>query len=231
VIGEEQISLSASAFVSDAIFFMKRNNIRRIVVRDGDKIYGVFSVDEALHHILDNTTDVRLVDAKKKKPIMEESLDLKRIVKRMVEENSDFVLVGNKIITEKSVVSMFDWKDVKERVSDISNEGITLPPYTKLFTAIEIMIKRGIRHLIIADKKPIGILSSRDIVFSYGQVSLSTEISNFIQPSLVSVPCYLEVREAVNLMLSRNVGTIITTNSSVKLFTLRDLIKVISKYL
>ncbi|BBG26845.1 CBS domain-containing protein [Sulfuracidifex tepidarius] len=231
MLGEEQISLSSSAFVSDAIFFMKRNNIRRIVVRDNQETYGVFTVDEALHHILEGTVDIKLIEARKKKPIAEEDFDLKRIVSRMVKENSDFVLVDKKIVTEKDVVKSFDWDLVDEVVSSISNEGIVIPPYTRLFTAIEIMVKKGVRHLVIGEKEPMGVLSARDVVFSYGEIGLNAETSSFIQPSLVSVSGDMKLREAVKIMLSRNVGAVIVREDQVKLFTLRDLIKVISKHM
>ncbi|BBG24090.1 hypothetical protein IC006_1391 [Sulfuracidifex tepidarius] len=231
MLGEEQISLSSSAFVSDAIFFMKRNNIRRIVVRDNQETYGVFTVDEALHHILEGTVDIKLIEARKKKPIAEEDFDLKRIVSRMVKENSDFVLVDKKIVTEKDVVKSFDWDLVDEVVSSISNEGIVIPPYTRLFTAIEIMVKKGVRHLVIGEKEPMGVLSARDVVFSYGEIGLNAETSSFIQPSLVSVSGDMKLREAVKIMLSRNVGAVVVREDQVKLFTLRDLIKVISKHM
>ncbi len=231
MLGEEQISLSSSAFVSDAIFFMKRNNIRRIVVRDGEKAYGVFTVDEALYHILEGTVDIRLVDARKKKPVVEEAFDMKRVVSRMIKENLDFVLLNKRIVTEKDVVKCFDWDVVEEVVSSISNEGIVIPPYTRLFMAIETMVKRGVRHLVIGERKPMGVLSARDVVFSYGEIGLNAEVSSFIQPSLVSVSGDTRVSEAVKLMLSRNVGAVVVNDEEVKLFTLRDLIKVISKYI
>jgi len=230
VIGEEQISLSSSAFVSDAIFFMKRNNIRRIVVRDKDDVRGVFTVDDAMYHIMEGSLDVRLVDAKMRKPVREDSGDYDKIVRKMVSENTDFVLVKNRIVTEKDLVRTFQWSRVEGEVSSISNPGIVLPPYTKVFTALETMIKRGVRHLVIGDKEAMGVLSARDVVFSYGGINLNGEISQFIQPSLISVPENFKIEEAVKIMMERNVGAMVVKGTVIKLFTLRDLIKVISKH-
>lgn len=223
--GSDIISLECNATVEDAIFFMKRNNIRRIVVTCSSKIQGIFTVDEALKNMV-YKSEARLKDIELKKPVFVENNDLKEITKKMLENSSDSVIYKDKIITEKDIVFNYDFDDDKTSVSSISNRCISVEGFTNLFTAVEIMIKNRIRHLPVIEKSPLGMLSARDVVYYYSQtLNLDVPVRDVMTPYLVSVNPEVTVTEAVKIMRERNIGSLYVLEN--KLVTLRDFIKYI----
>ncbi|MDT7861690.1 MAG: CBS domain-containing protein [Saccharolobus sp.] len=232
--GSEIISLNPNAYVLDILYFMRRNNIRRIVISDSNKVIGVFTVDNAIRQILENKLEVKVSEIKLKKPVFVKNNNIKEIVNTMLSLNSDFVIYSNKyIITEKDVIRNFNWNLVKEKVSEISREAIIVEPFTKISTCIEIMLRNSIRHLPVVNGIPLGIVSARDIAYSYDIISLNSRVENIMNVNLVSVEEDSYVKDSVKLMIERNIGSIIVKTGikrKVKIFTNRDLIRLIHNY-
>ncbi|TRM84064.1 histidine kinase, partial [Sulfolobus sp. A20-N-G8] len=163
--GSEIISLNPNAYVIDVIYFMKRNNIRRLVISDSSQIIGVFTIDIALKQILENKMEAKMNEIKLKKPVSVKSNDIKNIVTAMLTENSDFVIYTNKyIITERDIISNFNWEKIKEKNWEIARKAIVVEPFTKISTCAEKMLGNSIRHLPVVLDLPLGIVSARDIV-------------------------------------------------------------------
>ncbi|MEM3306101.1 MAG: CBS domain-containing protein [Saccharolobus sp.] len=231
--GSEIISLNSNAYVIDVLYFMRRNNIRRLVVSDSNKIIGVFTVEDALRYILENRLEAKLSEIKLRKPIIVNSNYIKDIIDSIIKNNSDFVIYRNKyIITEKDIIKNFNWNLINQNVENISKEAIVVEPFTKISTCIEIMLKSLIRHLPVVERIPIGIISARDIVYSYDSISINNSVDKIMKVDLVKVNSNTEVRNVVELMIKRNIGSVIVNSGkSVRILTNRDLIRLAHKYL
>ena len=222
--GREIISVDPDAYVIDALFFMKRNNIRRIVVSRSNNILGIFSVDEALYHIINNDVESKLKDAKLKFPVIVKSNELKEIMRSMIDNDTDAVIYDNKIITYKDVISQIDWSKSNALIGELSKEAIFVEPYTKIKTVGELMLKNKIRHMPVYDKFLNGIVSSRDIVYNY-DIDLNLSINKIMIVEVYSVSKEESLHTVVSTMIKRNIGSVIVTNSkNIEIVTLKDLV-------
>ncbi|BFI76442.1 CBS domain-containing protein [Sulfurisphaera ohwakuensis] len=222
--GREIISVDPDAYVIDALFFMKRNNIRRIVVSRSNNILGIFSVDEALYHIINNDVESKLKDAKLKFPVIVKSNELKEITRSMIINDTDSVIYDNKIITYKDVISQIDWSKSNALIGELSKEAIFVEPYTKIKTVGELMLKNKIRHMPVYDKFLYGIVSSRDIVYNY-DIDLNLSISKIMIVEVYSVSKEESLHTVVSTMIKRNIGSVIVTDSkNIEIVTLKDLV-------
>ncbi|AOL15814.1 histidine kinase [Sulfolobus sp. A20] len=235
--GSEIISLNPNAYVIDVIYFMKRNNIRRLVISDSSKIIGVFTIDIALKQILENKMEAKMNEIKLKKPVSVKSNDIKNIVTAMLTENSDFVIYTNKyIITERDIISNFNWEKIKEKNWEIARKAIVVEPFTKISTCAEKMLGNSIRHLPVVLDLPLGIVSARDIVYSFeSMMSLNSNVEKIMNVNLVVGDAEDYVRDSVEMMLKRKVGSLIVKSKDNKketlIFTNRDLIRLIDRYI
>lgn len=202
---------------------MARNNIRRIVVYCNNKIYGIFTVDEALRNLLFKS-EARLRDVELKKAVKIPSADIIHVVKSMVENNVDSVIYDDKIITEKDVVFSYDFP--KAYVNNIAKEALYIAPYTNVISAIEIMVKNSIRHLPVIEKEPVGMLSARDILYYYAQkYTVDVPVMEVMNPHLICVNENYPMNEAVKVMKEYNIGSLCINKN--KIVTLRDFIRYI----
>jgi CBS domain-containing protein len=218
--GSDIISLDCNSSVYDAIFFMKRRNIRRIVITCERNPLGIFTVDEALRQIL-YSTETKLKDVKLKEIIKISKNDIKEIVDAMVLNGVDAVILDNKIITEKDVVFAINWGDLQ--ISKISKDAITIESYSSMITAIEIMLKHNIRHLPVIEKEPRGMLSARDIVYYYcDNLTLDSLVSQLMTPNLVYANENFSLRDGINLMKKYGIGSLFIKPK--KIVTFKDFI-------
>jgi CBS domain-containing protein len=221
--GSKIISISCESTIDEAIFFMARNNIRRIVVYCNNKIYGIFTVDEALRNLLFKS-EARLRDVELKKAVKISSTDVVHVVKSMVENSVDSVIYDDKIITEKDVVFSYDFPKVN--VNNIAKEALQITPYTNVISAIEIMVKNSIRHLPVIEKEPVGMLSARDILYYYAQkYTVDVPVMDVMNPHLICVNENYPMSEAVKVMKEYNIGSLCINKN--KIVTLRDFIRYI----
>ncbi|EZQ03210.1 signal transduction protein [Candidatus Acidianus copahuensis] len=224
--GSEIISISCNSTVEEAIFFMKRNNIRRIVVICEDKIEGIFTVDEALSNLIYRSEE-RLGKISLKPAIKVKSSSYIDVVKSMIEQDVDSVIYKNKIITEKDVVFTYEWGD--EYADSLSHEAISVEGFTSLVTAINIMVKQKIRHLPVIEREPLGMLSARDILYYYSEkLDLNVSVRDVMTPKIIEINKGTTMTEAVKIMKENNIGSLMT---GLKIITLRDFIKYIYRHI
>ncbi|QKQ99655.1 CBS domain-containing protein [Metallosphaera tengchongensis] len=229
--GSDIISLDCSSTVLDTIFFMKRNNVRRIVVTCESKLYGIFTVDEALREILERSVEERLRDVKLKKIITVRSNDPFEISRSMITGSVDSVIHYGKIITEKDVVRDYQWNN-EEKIYSLGVKALTIEGFTRVSTAAEIMVRNSIRHLPVVDDEPVGMLSSRDIVYRFSdKLNLQEEAKQVMIPFIVKGDKEMTLREGVDLMLKRGVGSLVVPDKEgLYIITFKDLIKHIYMY-
>ncbi|MBP1358295.1 MAG: CBS domain-containing protein [Sulfolobus sp.] len=222
--GNEIISIDPDAYVIDALDFMKRNNIRRIVVSRGNTIYGIFSVDEALYHIMNNDIECKLKDAKLKKPVISPSNNLKEILLTMTKYDVDSIIYKNKIITYKSLIKSFDWSNIDTPIGEISKEAIVVEPYTKIKLVGELMLKNKIRHIPVYENYLYGVVSSRDLVYNYN-LDFNLSINKIMVIEVFKVDKEEPISSVAKNLIKRNIGSVIVTNSKkIEIATLKDLI-------
>ncbi len=215
------MSLECGASALDAMFFMKNRNVRRIVVTCSGKLIGLFTVDEAIRQIL-FSTETRLMDVKLKPLVYVESNEPREIATAMVKGGVDAVLYKGKIITEKDVVFSLPWG--KEKVSLLAKPAITVESFTSTPSAIEIMTTHSIRHLPVVEKEPRGMVSARDVVYFYVEkLEVEVPVSQVMTPGLVTVDEDTTLERAVNLMKSKDIGSLFVNGK--KIITFRDFIR------
>nr|MCG2909137.1 CBS domain-containing protein [Stygiolobus sp.] len=134
----EAIELDCEAFVTDATSFMKQNKVRRIVVVDNSqnkKILGVLTVDEVLHHILNNTVETKLKYAVLREPIIMKNFDIKVFIKEMLSKNTDNIIIDTEkvryIVTYKDLIRLIDWSRSGDTITSIAKKALSVERYTK----------------------------------------------------------------------------------------------------
>lgn len=223
--GKKVISIDPEAYVIDALFFMKRNNIRRIIVSRGNEIFGVFTVDEALYHIMSNDVECKLRDAKLKRPVIVESNELREVVRNMIEQDVDSVIYRDQVITYKDVVSDLDWGNINLPIGEVSKDAITVEPFTKIKTVGELMLMNKIRHVPIYEKYLYGIVSARDLVYNY-DIDFNLSVSKIMIVEVYYVNSDELVSDVVATIIKRNIGSVVVINSKkIQIVTLKDLVK------
>lgn len=98
------------------------------------------------------------------------------------------------------------------------------------------MLGNSIRHLPVVLDLPLGIVSARDIVYSFeSMMSLNSNVEKIMNVNLVVGDAEDYVRDSVEMMLKRKVGSLIVKSKDNKketlIFTNRDLIRLIDRYI
>ncbi|BBL48171.1 CBS domain-containing protein [Metallosphaera sedula] len=229
--GSEIISLDCSSTVLDTIFFMKTNRIRRIVVTCDGKMVGLFTVDEAMRQILERSVEDKLSNVKLKRIVQVSNPDAIEIARAMMQNSVDAVITDGKIVTEKDLVRGYEWGE-EEKIFDLAVRAITVEGFTRLSTAAEIMVRNSIRHLPVVEDQPLGMISARDVVYRFSdKLTLQEEVKQVMVPYLVKGDSNLSLREGVELMMQKGVGSLVfSVDHSLYIVTLKDLIKHIYVY-
>lgn len=89
------------------------------------------------------------------------------------------------------------------------------------------------RVVVLKEEKPIGIVSTRDVVASFSEYGLdiiNLKAKDIMSQDLVSVSPNEEVNEVVRLMLSKGIGgvPIVDNNVLVGIFTEREVLKLLT---
>jgi predicted transcriptional regulator len=227
----EAIELDCEAFVTDAISFMKQNNVRRIVVVDNSqnkKILGVLTVDEVLHHILNNTVETKLKYAVLREPIIMKNFDIKVFIKEMLSKNTDNIIIDTEkvryIVTYKDLIRLIDWSRSDDTITSIAKKAISVERYTKIRTAISLMLNHKIRHLPVYEDTLYGIISARDIVYRYLELDLNNDdVSKIMVINVFNVSPDDKIYDVVTELMKRNIGSVIVDERQI--VTLKDLLE------
>lgn len=227
----ETIELDCEAFITDAISFMKQNNVRRIVVVDNSqnkKVLGVLTVDGVLHHILNNTVETKLKYAVLREPVIMKNFDIKVAINEMLSRNIDNVIIDigkvRYIVTYKDLIRLIDWSKTDDRIGSIAKNAISVERYTKIRTAMSLMLNHKIRHLPVYEGTLYGIISARDIVYRYFELDLNNDdVSKIMVVNVFNVSSDDKIYDVVNELLKRDIGSVIVDER--KIVTLKDLLE------
>jgi CBS domain-containing protein len=120
------------------------------------------------------------------------------------------------------------------RVQDFMTTPIeTIAPGATADLAFETMQRKGIHHLVVADRTgPLGVLSHRDIGGRQGEVvRRNRTVTDLMSPSLVTVPPTATARQAANLMRGRSIGCLVVADGgkAVGIVTVSDLLTLIGQ--
>ncbi|BCU69170.1 CBS domain-containing protein [Stygiolobus caldivivus] len=224
--GHEIIGITEDSYITDAIFFMARNKIRRIAVYRNREIIGLFTIEEALYHILYNETENRLKEAKLK-PVIKSRDSLAEIIKDMIYNKIDAVFIekdGNtRIVTYRDVIREINWANAGDRVSKISRVALVVSPYARIRTAASIMVNNGVRHVPVYEGDLYGIISARDIVYRYPELDLNCDVNKVMIPEVYSVSSETPIGTVAQDIIRLNIGSAIVNKNQI--VTLKDLIE------
>ncbi|MFP3346032.1 MAG: CBS domain-containing protein [Sulfolobaceae archaeon] len=230
--GHDVIAITEESYITDAIFFMKTNKIRRIAVLRGREIIGLFTVEEALYHILYSEADERLKEARLK-PVIKSNPSLGEIIRDMLSNKVDAVFIEGegrlKIVTYKDVIKEVKWDNVHDSISSISKQAIVVSPYARIRTAASVMINNGIRHVPVYEGDLYGIISARDIVYGYPELDLNSDVSKVMVPEVYNVSRNTPINVVVKDLLRLDIGSAIVNKREI--VTLKDLIEYASRNL
>ncbi|ADN51701.1 CBS domain-containing protein [Vulcanisaeta distributa] len=172
--------------------------------------------------------------------------DAMAVIRKMLDNGIDHALVlkGNElagIITERDIVNkMPEQVFVKYRVHEVANrDPIRVSEDASLASAMEVMVRHGIRHLLIADQdRLLGIMTVKDVLryaIKYyklrGQVDLSIAVSKLMSHNPVTIDSAASLIDAVRLMRRNNIGSlpIVEAGRLMGIITEHDVVKSIIK--
>jgi len=121
-------------------------------------------------------------------------------------------------------------------LSIMSRKVYTIPKKSNVDEALRIMFKKNISRLIIVENDyPVGIVTIRDIMDRLGSSRLKNlppsriRISTVMSENLITITPDADVKEAVNIMLERNISGIpvVEREKLVGILTKTDLIKLL----
>lgn len=149
--------------------------------------------------------------------------DLMDVVKKMLNNNVDSALVlrGGElvgIITERDVINKApEQLFTRCRVHEIVNrDPVKVSEDEALISAMETMVRRGIRHLLIADQdRLLGIMTVKDVlkyIIKYyklrGQADLNIAVSKLMSHNPITIDSAASLIDAVRIMRRNNIGSL-----------------------
>jgi len=143
--------------------------IRRLPVVDGMKVVGVISSTDAVYKAIPKALHVlsgKIEEVAKEYPPAED--DVIKAAKVIVEKGSDAVIVGNKLVSQRSVLRAY--LD-KVKPSERAEKYITLPPEVPLKLASEIMALNDVRFVRVGARK---YAFTRDIAIRAAEMAEET---------------------------------------------------------
>jgi CBS domain-containing protein len=120
------------------------------------------------------------------------------------------------------------------RVQDLMTEPvITVPPTASADDAWELMRRKRVHHLVIADhNRVVGLLSDRDSGGPGGEaVRRNRTVAELMTRRVVTVPPTTTVRRAANLMRGRSIGSLVVTERGrmAGIVTVADLLELLGR--
>ncbi|HEY6588229.1 MAG TPA: CBS domain-containing protein, partial [Nitrososphaeraceae archaeon] len=178
-ISREIISLESDNTLLDARNFMIRYNISRIVILQNQKLVGIITEKDISKYIYSTFTEKRLSEILIKEIMTKELLtvnidsSIDKSIKTMLDNNISSVIVTDNegfykgIITKTDIVEYFAY-DVKNKYTikdSMSKKVYTVFPDENIHMIILLMNTYKITRIVVIEhNKPIGIVTSRDLL-------------------------------------------------------------------
>ncbi len=178
-VGRKTITLEPHRTLDDARNLMKRYNIGRIVVAEGNKPVGIFTEKDVAgflfrEHPARKLSEIRLDEVMTSGLItIAEEGDLDTAARLMLERGiSSLIITDSKgslkgIITKSDLVRAYaDHFTGKNHVRDYMTKSVfTVAPDDTTHKVLEIMVTNKIsRVVVVRDQKPAGIVTGRDLL-------------------------------------------------------------------
>ena len=224
------ISIDIDASISDAIEHMIVNEHRNVVVKDINDFY-IFTVLDVLNMQTNNialTTSLRDVSLSKistierDKNILETLEYLNDSLEYLCVINRDKSLYG--LLTHTDITSNIDPDTLMDnfRLNDFLKLGRRVKWVSKDDRTIDLldnMVSDSFDNVIIVeDKKPIGILTTKDVMrLIKNRDDLSLSVSNYMSSPVDSIDKDATIKEALNFVKSKNYKRVVVVNVDGKL--------------
>ena len=221
------LTVSPNQELAEAMQLMVDHGFRHVPIIEGNSVKSLLTALGAINAIISNGVNAL------KEPVVKygsdkfltasPSDDVMTIIRKALDSNVDSVLVlrNNElmgIITERDVVNkMPEQVFAGYRVHEIANRSpVRISEDETLASAMEAMVKYGIRHLLVTDRDQLlGVITVKDVmkhVIRYyrlrGQVDLSTTVSRLMSHNPVTIDSAASLVEAVRLMRRNNIGSL-----------------------
>lgn len=177
-VSRKPITLSPGQTLYDARNTMLRYNISRVVIAQGSKPIGIITEKDIARILRADVSkridEVKLADVMTKDPItVEENSGLSLCAKMMDDRRISSILTIDTnnnltgIITKTDLANVYAKHYVgRHSVSEFMTKQVfTVMPNNSIMAAISILVSKGVsRIVVVQDKKPIGIITSRDLL-------------------------------------------------------------------
>ncbi|MEP0824055.1 MAG: CBS domain-containing protein [Nitrososphaera sp.] len=242
------ISSGPETNLLDAVDAMIKNGIGTIAIVDGERVVGVITEREILHHLVLNKTvsnkQTKYLLTKKFAKVTPETsiLDAARI---MISKKARLLvfqkdkrtgadqLVG--IITASDIVRAFLKAGHKRNPSlekVMTNKIFTISPESSILAAVKLMVKKRIGSVVLTTNgPPYAIFTERDLlnrVLAGQRIDIEERVGDYCTYPIVTAKVGITAKRAAKMMLSRKIKRLpLTTkgNKIVAMVTARDLVE------
>ncbi|HEX7032300.1 MAG TPA: CBS domain-containing protein [Nitrososphaera sp.] len=242
------ISARPETSLLDAVDEMIKYGIGTIVIVDGERVVGVITEREILHHLVVDKTipnkQVKYLLTQKFAKVTPETsiLDAARI---MISKKARLLvfqkdkrtgvdqLVG--IITASDLVRAFLKADSRKNPSierAMTNKIFTLSPESTILAAVKMMVKKRIGSVVVTTNgPPYAIFTERDLlnrVLARKHTDTEERVGDYCTYPIVTAKVGITAKRAAKIMLSRKIKRLpLTTKDKriVAMLTARDLVE------
>lgn len=237
------ITVSRKTRITDAIKIMEKNHISALVITSGERPVGIFTERSLLRKKIAGSLDKDLVmeEVMTPNPVTAELnvniheaylLFLRHKIRHLIATHKDGTLAG--ILTETDILNGLgiEYFVSFNEISHIATKKvISLKKKNKVSTAMELMNNHHISSIVVVEKKkPIGIVTERDIVRLI-RADINTEdtqLKEVMSQPVLTVSHNISAHEAAKLIRKQGVRRLVILKENGKtggIVTETDIIK------
>ncbi len=226
IASRDVLSIDIDSSISDAIEHMIEHEHRNVLVRDGSKYY-IFTVLDVLNIQSEKTSlEIKLKDINlskistiyKDQNILDTLEYLSDALEYLCVLNLDKSLYG--LLTHTDITSNIDPDTLMDnfRLDDFLKLGRRVKWVNKDDQTLELldnMVSGSFDNVIIVEKKkPIGILTTKDVMeLIKNRSDLTLSISHYMSSPVDSIEKTATIKEALNFVKSKNYKRVVVVNS------------------
>ncbi len=183
------ISIDINEYVSNAVKFMYERGIRRLAVKEGNQIVGIFNISSLLKILIEGSSpsNLTLSMIELERPIyVNKTTSVKDAVKIMNGKDVTSLLVGEPdkvlgILTTHDIISILSSINIKRGIHDILDKeypNVDIKKRKVIDVMSEMVNKNKSGAFIFDDNNYIGTITIRDIIKIYSDYGLDGLNSN-----------------------------------------------------
>jgi predicted transcriptional regulator len=202
------ISIDINEYVSNAVNFMYERGLRRLAVKQGDQIVGIFNLTSLLKILLEgsNPSNLTLSSIELESPIyVTKTTPIKEAIDIMNQKDITSVLVGDPekiygILTTHDIIYIISSIHPEIGVQDILDKEYPVIEIndSKMIDAVDNIINKHKSGVLVVNKNNyVGTITMRDIIKIYSDMGLEG-----LEVNLVDIPIDEGAYGSIGLSLS-----------------------------